>query len=130
LANPADRELARDSVEALAKLADECGPMELQRVTALTLLAECALNAGDPQRALTATDAVLAGPFPSSPATRTRFYLCRVRALVALGRRDEATRELEAARLRVQRIAEGLEAADRTNWLALRLVADTLAFAV
>jgi ATP/maltotriose-dependent transcriptional regulator MalT len=126
LANPADRVLGRETIDALAKIADECGPMQFQRSTVLSLLAECALNVGDAARALEATDAALAGTCPLMPATRTRFHLCRARALAALGRDEEAAREREFARARVLRFADGLAAEDRASWLALRVVADTL----
>jgi len=127
LASPGDLELGRRTVELLAPLAEECGPMRFQRCTVLALLAQVALAAGDPGRALAATDEILALGAPLMPAARTRFHLCRVRALAALGRGAEAAEETRLAQARVRRFAEGLPPADRENWLALRLVADTLA---
>lgn len=65
----------------------------------------------------------------SMPALRTRFHLCRARARAAVGRSEEAARERDTARARVLRFADGLAPEDRANWLALRVVADTLALA-
>lgn len=127
LAAPTDVALARATVDALEKIADECGPMTFQRCTALARLAACALVAGDPARALSATDAIASFGSVLMPATRTQFHLCRARALAALGRDEEARAEGASARARVLRFAEGLEPADRASWLALRVVADTLA---
>lgn len=127
LASPTDRELARETIAALSKVADDCGPLLFQRAIALSLLAQCALAIGDAPRAIEATDAILAGRVALMPVSRTRFHLCRVRALAAVGRTEDAARERDVARGRVLRFAEGLAPDDRANWLAMRVVADTLA---
>jgi hypothetical protein len=127
LAAPTDVAAARESVAALEQVLNDCGTMLTHKCSVLALIAECALNAGDPARSLAASDAVFATGDLLMPLSRTRHLLTRVRALRALGRDADAEREAGLARSRVTMFANGLDEADRARFLATSAVARTMA---
>ncbi|MFO0557557.1 MAG: protein kinase [Polyangiales bacterium] len=127
LAAPTDVVAAREAVSALEHVLSDCGTMLTHKCSALALIAECALNAGDPSRAIAASDEVFATGDLLMPLSRTRHLLTRVVALRALGRDADAAREAGLAQSRITMLANGLEAGDRASFLATSAVARTMA---
>jgi hypothetical protein len=128
LADPTNLDAARAAMPQLDAIADESGPLLTQRNIALTLLATCALHAGEPARALAAIDRIRANTEVLLPGMRTRVSLARMRALKQLGQREECAREASLARSRITLFANGLSAEDRALFLDAPSTRELLAF--
>jgi hypothetical protein len=130
LAAPEDVEAANAALTGLLEISEQCGPMRSHASSALVLAAECALRVSDAAQALALIERVDGAGALLLPGTRTRFHVVRVKALAALGRREEASRELEEARARFARFVGGLAEADRVAFAGLAPSRELAALAI
>jgi hypothetical protein len=128
LADPTRPELAREALAAVEPLLEHCGPLLSSRANVHTVLAELALRAGEPERALTAAELALGPPVLLMPRTRARAALARLQALAALGRGPEANAAAEREHERLRGYIGGLEPGDREAFASMAPVVGILEF--